>query len=223
MKRNTTLLAVLMALPLLMMACSLFGKGAGDAGGSTAPIVTATPGANTATAVNVQPTETGTPTPTLHPAFPTPVLVETWVAEQEFEHGWAFAIQDRAEIWVAAFTHERGGTWTIYEDEFFKEYEQAGEELIVEFDETPPPDKVMPDRGFGLLWTRNPEVREALGWGVWIELGQNTILRYDAGGLINAEGTYVPRSGRYTLVDIGGDMFIFDEATSTFTWEPSSS
>jgi hypothetical protein len=149
------------------------------------------------------------------------VLVETWIAEQEFEGGWAFALQDRSEIWVAAFSDERGGSWTIYEDEFFAEFERTGQELVIEFDQEPPEDKVMPVRGFGWLWANAPEVRESLGWGVWIELGQPSTLRYDAGGLVNAAGDYVPRRGRFTLTSIGGDVFFFDEEAETFTWEPA--
>jgi hypothetical protein len=149
------------------------------------------------------------------------LLVETWIAEQEFEGGWAFALQDRAEIWVAVFEDERGGPWSIYEDEFYAEFERTGQELVAEFDEEPPQDKVMPVRGFGWLWANTPEVREALGWGMWIELGQDSTLRYDAGGLVNVDGEYVPRPGRFTLTNIGGDLFIFDEQTETFTWEPA--
>jgi hypothetical protein len=206
---------------LAVTACTLFGRSS-DAGDPSTVVVTATPAAGTAIAPNAQPTETATPTPTLDPAFPTPVLAETWIAEQEFERGWAFSLQDRSEIWVAAFTDSRGGTWTIYEDEFYNEFERTGEELVIEFDQTPPEGRVMPVRGFGWLWVNNPEVREALGWAVWIELGQQTTLRYDAGGLINAQEAYVPRPGRFTLTNLGSDVFVFDEDLATFTWVPSS-
>jgi len=225
-RRQTQVLLILLTLPIIIVACSLFGGANDEDTDSSVGLVTATPGTQTAVAAGSdsdrQPTATGTPTPTLHPAFPTPALTETWIAEQEFENGWAFAIQDRTEIWVAIFTDERGGDWTIYEDEFFLETERTGQEPTVEYGETPPEDKVMPVRGFGLLWVSNEEVRQGLGWGVWIELGQDSTLRYDAGGLINTEGEYVPRAGRYTLTNIGNDVFVFDEETSTFTWEPSS-
>lgn len=223
MRRQTQLLLTLLALPMLMMACSLFGGANGGNEDASPGLVTATPVTQTAVGpADAEPTATSTPTPTQHPAFPTPAVVDTWIAEQEFEHGWAFAVQDRNEIWVAVFTDERGGTWTIYEDEFFLESKRTGQEPPVEFDETPPEDRVMPVRGFGLLWVSNEEVREGLGWGTWIELGQESTLRYDAGGLINADDEYVPRAGRYTLTNIGNDLFVFDEETSTFTWEPAS-
>ena len=130
------------------------------------------------------------------------------------------------EIWAAVFTDSRGGDWLIYEDEFYLTEKRTGEELVAEFDQTPPVSEdgkelVLPVRGFGWLWANDEEVREMLGWGVWIELGQETTLRYDAGGLINANGGYVPRPGRFTLVNIGGDMFIFDETDGKFTWEPA--
>lgn len=205
---------------LALGACSLGRRNAAQDVNVADFIVTSTAAVATQPANGDGPTPTGTPTPTTHPIFPTPILVETWVAEQEFEHGWAFYLQDRREIWVASFADERGGTWSIYEDEFGVTFEQTGQELAVEFDEEPPDEKVMPVRGFGWLWANTPDVRDELGWGVWIELGQQSTLRYDAGGAINADGDYLPRRGRFTLVNINGDAFIFDEETETFTWEP---
>ena len=227
MRRHIPVLAVPLVFTLFLMSCTLFGAGTDATEEASVLVVTATPADQTtpAPAATAGPTETSTPTPTLHPIFPTPVLIETHIAEQKFERGWAFAIQDRAEIWIAAFTSERGGTWTIYEDEFYLHEQATGEELFAEFDEEPPVTEdgelVLPIRGFGWIWINNPEVREALGWGLWIELGQVTTLRYDAGGLINDDGQYVPRPGRFTLVDIDGDTFIFDESTESFTWNPA--
>lgn len=220
------MLVAVLGLTLGTTACTLFGA---DSKGDQAPdslIVTATPAQGTPVAsADDAPTATPTATPTLNPAFPTPVLVDTLIVEQEFEHGWMFAIQDRSEIWVAAFTGERGGNWTIYQDEFFRAEEETGEELVIEFEEEPPDGMVMPVRGFGWVWANNPEVNTALGWAVWIEVhrGEESTLRYDAGGTINADGEYVPRPGRFSLDNIGGDLFVFDEATGTFTWTPATS
>ena len=80
----------------------------------------------------------------------------------------------------------------------------------------------LPIRGFGWAWTTNSELRDALGWAVAPEVGQQTMLRYDAGGIINADGDYDARPGRYTLTTMHNHVFIFDENGPSFSWEPAS-
>lgn len=160
---------------------------------------------------------------TVDAAFPTPTVITTFVAEQEFEKGWAFFIEDRAEIWIASLRQADGGSWTIYSDEFHLELQRSGTELTAQFSEEPPEGKVMPVRGFGWVWANNAEVREALGWGTMPERGQTAMLRYEAGGFINSEEMYIARPGRYFLTTVDGQRFIFDEDKLSFTLDQTDS
>lgn len=161
------------------------------------PVITATPSA----------------TPTLDP-FPTPVVGQIFIADQLFERGRMFWIQPVDQIWV--LTTENGqNKWQVFSDTF--------EEGMLERDPsiTPPPtpDLNQPERGFGKLWRENPQIRQQLGWAVGEELGYTTRYEYNAGGEVNAQGTYVPASGYHVLETLDKTVYIFYEGA--YTWETS--
>ena len=63
-------------------------------------------------------------------------------------------------------------TWNVYIDSY-SEGEPVGT------DELPPPGKYAPLRGFGKLWRTVPDVRQALGWAISPEVGdQGTVLQF---------------------------------------------
>jgi hypothetical protein len=170
------------------------------------------------------PQETQTPllpsqaTPQPDNTFPTPTVLQIQIAEQPFENGWMFALLERHEIWVLIFTHDNGGQWLTFPDE----YQEGDPDLSL--GATPPEGLVEPIRGFGLVWHERltDEQRQAIGWGTWEEIGFTTTYRYEPNGYIDPDGDFVPRPGSHVLINWGGDVFTFNEASSSFTYEPAS-
>ncbi|PJF40540.1 MAG: hypothetical protein D6737_01600 [Chloroflexi bacterium] len=182
-------------------------------------VVTATPSNPTTNNGDSQVSGTTTPvatdnlTPTAPPTpdpFPTPTRLQIQIAEQLFEHGRMFWLQPTKEIWVLKITDETGGTWEVYEDLF--------EEGDVEFDPDiiPPENMYQPERGFGKLWRDNPEIRQALGWGITPEFGYVSSYEYYPGGTIE-NGEYVAGPGHHIWFSLYGEAFRFNEIDKT--WE----
>jgi hypothetical protein len=151
-------------------------------------------------------------------SFPTPTALQIQVAEQPFENGWMFALLARDEIWVLIFTHTEGGQWLTFPDD----YEEGDPEPSLEA--SPPEGLVEPIRGFGLVWHERltDQQRQEIGWGTWSEIGYTTTYRYEPSGYLDPTGHYVPRPGRHVIINWGGDVFTFNEASSSFTYEPAS-
>lgn len=163
-------------------------------------------------------TTPGVTIPQLPDTFPAPTILQIPIAEQPFENGWMFAVLDRDEIWVLIFTHIDGGQWLTFPDDY-----QEGD-LEPSLDTAPPEGLVEPVRGFGLIWHEQltDEQRQEIGWGTWAEIGFTTTYRYEPNGYIDPSGNYIPRPGSHVVINWGGDVFTFNEASSSFTYEPAS-
>lgn len=184
-------------------------------------VVTATPGADSpspgplnldAAAEQTQEPEQ-TPTPALTPTpdpFPAPVISQVYVAEQRFENGRMFWLQPTDQIWVMVNTEDGQGIWLTYDDTF--------EEGDVEFDPTivPPENLYQPVRGFGALWRSNLEVRRALGWAIELEFDHVSPYEYHFNGIVDENNEFTKEPGYHLLGSLYGDIFRFDEATSTW-------
>ncbi|GAB4509684.1 MAG: hypothetical protein OHK0046_05130 [Anaerolineae bacterium] len=147
--------------------------------------------------------------------FPTPTVNDIIVAEQLFERGRLFYIQPNDTIWLMRYGgdgfDQTQGTWSIESDTWEEGMPEIDPEL------TPPSDNLFqPERGFGKLWRENPDIQEALGWALEPEQGHVTSFQFFPGGEINDSGTYVPSQGTYTLRSRYGEVFIFNEADSTW-------
>jgi hypothetical protein len=157
---------------------------------------------------SITPTATTTPTPD---PFPTPVEGQIYVAEQPFEDGWMFWLQPVGQLWVLTVNEENQGVWSVYEDTFIEGQVEIDPEIV------PPEGKYQPERGFGKLWRENPEVREAIGWALEVELGHTTRYEYNAGGSVNDDMEYIPGPGYHLVDSLYGDTFKFNEGS--FTWQ----
>ena len=157
---------------------------------------------------SITPTATTTPTPD---PFPTPVEGQIYVAEQRFEDGWMFWLQPVGQLWVLTVSEENRGVWSVYEDTFIEGQPEIDPEIV------PPEGKYQPERGFGKLWRENPEVRDAIGWALDVELGHTTNYEYHAGGTVNSELEYEAGPGYHLVLSLFGDTFRFNEGS--FTWQ----
>lgn len=90
-----------------------------------------------------------------------------WAAEQPFEHGFMIWLEPSQTI-IVFFTDYGGQSYRIYEDKF-KEGDPTNDPNIV-----PPQGLLQPQRGFGLVWRENTEVRVHLGWATAGETGFET-------------------------------------------------
>jgi hypothetical protein len=59
----------------------------------------------------------------------------------------------------------------------------------------------------------------SIGWALGPELAHATQYTYDAGGIVNDAGTYVPRPGKHTIISLGGETFVFDEQSASFDYQ----
>lgn len=160
-------------------------------------------------ALTLAATTTG-PTP-LPAGFPTPVMAQVTVAEQLFEGGRMFWIQPTGQIWVMTIGGEGFGKWTIYADDYV-DTEPALDPAL-----TPPEGRYQPERGFGKLWREADDLRTALGWGITPEFGYVSRYEYRSGGTVDpATGAYTPGPGVHVLFSLGGELFRFNEADSTW-------
>ena len=157
---------------------------------------------------SITPTATTTPTPD---PFPTPVIGQIYVAEQRFENGWMFWLQPVGQIWVLTVNEDNEGIWSVYDDTFVEGEPEIDPEIV------PPEGLYQPERGFGKLWRENPEVREAMGWALDVELGHTTRYEYYAGGTVNEDNEYEPGPGYHLVESLFGDTFRFNEGS--FTWQ----
>ncbi|UCG25635.1 MAG: hypothetical protein JSW55_06505 [Chloroflexota bacterium] len=177
---------------LLLAACR------GEPAGTSPPVipspvgVTETP--RPAPTATQEPTETAAPTVTLavpqatdspaaqetcsyeyffYPApetCPTGWAVNSAAAEQPFEGGLMIWLEETDSIIV--FYDD--GLWRRFEDTWSEDQPESDPDII------PPPERFQPIRGFGKVWRDRPEVREALGWALGVELGFPSIFQEQA-------------------------------------------
>lgn len=144
--------------------------------------------------------------------FPTPTINQVYVAEQPFQNGRMFWIEPVEQIWVMIQNADdkRSGVWMVFNDPF-----QEGDQ---EFDPSirPPTGLLQPERGFGLLWRENEEVRAALGWATQTEIGHVTDYQFQPSGTIE-NGEFVPEPGYHILNSgYGSKVFRFNEINGTW-------
>lgn len=122
-------------------------------------------------------------------------------------------------IWVLTFDESgEGGTWLSFVDDW-----NSDSEIPFDLTVTQPAGLIQPVRGFGKVWRERltDEQRSGIGWATAPEIKFVTSYRFDAGGFVDDQGTYVPRPGQHTLVSYGGETFFLDEQSGTFDVIPA--
>ncbi|MEO1286681.1 MAG: hypothetical protein AAFV93_02860 [Chloroflexota bacterium] len=150
-----------------------------------------------------------TPTPDI---YPTPIVGEILVAEQDFQNGKMFWLQPINQIWIATTNSEGEQVWINRADEF--------EEGMIELDSdlTPPAQGLFqPIRGFGMLWRNEDNLQSMLGWATGDEFGHTTNYEYHWGGTVNENNEYEAGPGYHLVTALNRTVYRFDEATRT--WE----
>ncbi|MGB7341007.1 MAG: hypothetical protein WBC91_19080 [Phototrophicaceae bacterium] len=168
---------------------------------STDETTTATPA--------VSPTAGPTATPNV---FPTPIVGEILIAEQDFQNGKMFWLQPIDQIWVAT-TNDAGEQLWINRDDIF-------EDGMVENDPqlTPPAQGLFqPIRGFGFLWRTEENLQTTLGWATGDEFGHTTNYEYHWGGTVNENNVYEAGPGYHLITTLNRTVYRFDEATRTWS------
>ena len=151
------------------------------------------------------------PEPTLDP-FPRPNNIDIIVAEQVFEGGRMFYLDPVSRIWVMLNGEEDDttGEWLIFADTW-QEGEPESDSAIIA------PDGLhQPIRGFGKIWRENPELREALGWGLDPEIGHETRYQFFEGEILETDAGLMQAPGFHVLNSFYGRTFFYDE--SQLTW-----
>ena len=82
-------------------------------------------------------------------------------AEQPFEGGVLIWLEEIDSVLVF-YDH---GRWLRFDDTWSEDQPQSDPSLV------PPTGRFQPIRGFGKIWREQPDVREALGWAMGVELG----------------------------------------------------
>lgn len=81
-------------------------------------------------------------------------------AEQRFERGVMIWVQGLDRIFVLYDGPDADGEWNSFTDEW-DDGEPINDPGLV-----PPPGMYQPERGFGLVWREQPDVRNRLGWAI---------------------------------------------------------
>ena len=129
----------------------------------------------------------------------------TTQVEQRFDDGLMIWLAATQEILVL-FSDDGSPAWGRYPDTFTEGLPESDDNLA------PPPERLQPVRGFGLVWRENNAVQERLGWALEPELG------YD--GIIQSTGETI-----YLRVRDGGILSIQPESWEILpfseTFEPT--
>ena len=92
-------------------------------------------------------------------------------AEQQFEQGYMIWVAEEDRIYVLFDDTLFTDGWAVYEDNW-DEGDPVDDPSLV-----PPPGFFQPQRGFGLVWREQPQVRDRLGWAVAPEWGGSTAVQ----------------------------------------------
>jgi hypothetical protein len=170
----------------------------------------------TIAAQNAEATETATSTPieasSTPDMFPTPIVGQIFLAEQDFQNAKMFWLQPIKQIWILMTDETGKNIWIVREDTFAEGLPENDPSL------TPPAaGLIQPIRGFGVLWRSDDTLRSQIGWATDEELGYTTNYEYHWGGTVNENNEYVPGPGYHLLEAFNQDSYRFDEGTRT--WE----
>jgi hypothetical protein len=172
-------------------------------GTTVAQNIEATPSAPTSTQLEA----TSTPD-----VFPTPIIGQMFVAEQDFQNAKMFWLQPINQIWILQ-TNEDGENVWIVQDDLFEGGMPENDPLL-----TPPAEGlIQPIRGFGFLWRENDALRSQVGWAIGEEVGYNANYEYYWGGTVDENNVYVSGPGYHQLQTYSQDIYRFDEEART--WE----
>ena len=154
-----------------------------------------------------------TPGPTATPdVFPTPIVGQILIAEQEFQNGKMFWLQPINQVWIATTNSEGEQIW-INRDDNFVEGSIESDPLL-----TPPAEGLMqPIRGFGLLWRNDLELQNLLGWATNDEFGYTTNYEYHWGGTVDENNVFQADFGYHLVETLNRNVYRFNEADRT--WE----
>jgi hypothetical protein len=111
---------------------------------------------------------------------PTEVLRNVGVARQQYERGVMLYVQELPQIGTiyALKTDPQPLRYTVHADTWTPAQPHSG-------GEAPPAGRVEPVRGFGKVWREQPGVRDALGWAMDYEIGDNgTLQRFQNGAVL---------------------------------------
>ncbi len=92
-------------------------------------------------------------------------------AEQQFERGFMIWVGEEDRIYVLFDDTMYTDGWNAFED-IWQEGDPVEDPSLV-----PPPDLYQPQRGFGLVWREQPNIRERLGWALSPESGGETAVQ----------------------------------------------
>ncbi|MEZ4590400.1 MAG: hypothetical protein R3D55_04565 [Chloroflexota bacterium] len=92
-------------------------------------------------------------------------------AEQQFEHGVMIWVGAEDRIYVLFDDTMYTDGWNAYED-LWQDGDPVDDPSLV-----PPLGFYQPQRGFGLVWRDQPQVRDRLGWALAPEVGGNTAVQ----------------------------------------------
>ena len=104
-----------------------------------------------------------------------------WCAWEPFERGYMLWRKDTQQV-VVLYAN---GTWEQFSDPW-----QEGQALPSRGN--PPEGRVVPVRGFGLLWGSNDDVFKRLGWATADESGADATIQYFENGYVAYGGVLQP-------------------------------
>ncbi|MBN1875966.1 MAG: hypothetical protein JXA33_17210 [Anaerolineae bacterium] len=97
-------------------------------------------------------------------------------AEQHFEHGTMIWVEEHWTSWVDEggwifILYDDVNGWYVIKDTWYEGVPENDPSLV------PPNGLYQPERGFGLVWRQQPDIRLRLGWAVDQETGYNTTIQ----------------------------------------------
>ncbi|MBN1681035.1 MAG: hypothetical protein JW966_12170 [Anaerolineae bacterium] len=109
---------------------------------------------------------------------PPPTYTTTRAAFMRFEKGYMFWLDDSKEVFVMPGYTDLNGPLSVYSDTWQDGMPEVDASLEV------PPGLIQPDRGFGIVWRNNPQVRDALGWAKDRAHGYTALVVRDNGRIL---------------------------------------
>jgi hypothetical protein len=144
--------------------------------------------------------------------FPTPIVGQIFLAQQEFQNATMFWLQPINQIWILQPNEDGDNIWIVRDDSYSDGLPENDPSL------TPPSEGlIQPIRGFGMLWRSDEALRNQIGWAVGEELGYTTDYEYHWGGTVDENNVYVPGPGYHLVTTFNGEVYRFDEESRI--WE----